>query len=1197
MSFNIDNYISNLTYINKDFNSTWEEILEVVPKLTNKWVPSEANESDPLVVLLKELGIVTDKLNYNIDKNTLESFPDLLTQLRAAYSIFTSMGYVPQWYRSALTSISVVYNGGAGSTTSAGIEDRQKKDFNLPIFTEISDSKTNIIYTLVENKKFTVGTVQQQYIQALEGTINDFEINGNTCIDATYLDSQNRLYFVQPNVAQNGIFISDNSTFSEVSFEDSNYQPEDLEFSQRWRRVTTLYQQLPGSKVFQFGIDPSTGSAYIQFPDDIGNLIQNGIYIKYILSSGSSGNIAANTLTRFVVNPSIEVKESSTSTEVLATVIEANFTLNNGRVVLNGKDPETIEEMQKNYSRIVGTFNTLVTLKDYENFLYNQENSLGVPVVSNIKVSDRTCDLYSTYKVRSLNSNYEIVTKTKQVENNELTAYELRLYPLRPVSDIVDKDSFDKTFEYIKDDSDSTSSIPSDKTFSSQLEAEVASAKAIIHDFKKPSGAPIFLDYSLEGEIYLQKSVSKEEAEEIRNKVKLNIYQHLNARELTFGKEIDFASVMDIIKDSDPRIQFVSLRPIEYRVDQETSDLFNKRAGVGSTTDDKILTKRSVLAGATPWTQYEDLSTYWGSTDITSYDQIKTIASKVDLSEETTSSYIVGPNETLSIIVPGYATETTYTNFTYMYWFEGENALKNASFILAKDTPYKLKGNEFIRIYSRRPTDISKTDYVLAELTAGTIISSNVALGKDTNYSLSDASKPVNMTAEVAVSVLKRDVSKLENTQDASKGIKIATNSQGLCDVLNSNTKTRYTLNIGEYLLWAYNTDPVLEVGTIGEGNTIIINGQSPFSEGANEIKVLDSSAKEVSYKTCSNDLLSYQANTVYSFGENYVLRLISDTNTKPWKDFKDAQGVFDLEKVTSIEYAEGIKDKYDESLNSKEALAEYVNSLLNSDSTRVSQLPGILEGDKYQASLNLALIIGPEKCQKLAKNQNLVLVLGDKSTQAITNKYLQTSISVVYPGGQALTLSDKEAAVLTLRTFSGNKDTTKFERDSFLQVTGDQLNIPVVSGMDDNQQPYFVFAARDIYGSVNYVLARGNQTINITRDSTGTTEGKLVCEAVGPLYQIKKDATTAIGQEISTLLGSSSWKLLTSSDLYDQDGCPIYIPTKSELIENPTEAASFWKGSHICNKYVLPRLYVKEGDPLEDPLEKLVISSMSIKD
>ena len=72
MKFNVENYLSNLSYINKDFESLWNEILETVPKLTNKWLPSEANESDPLVVLLKELAIFADKLNYNIDLSIMD---------------------------------------------------------------------------------------------------------------------------------------------------------------------------------------------------------------------------------------------------------------------------------------------------------------------------------------------------------------------------------------------------------------------------------------------------------------------------------------------------------------------------------------------------------------------------------------------------------------------------------------------------------------------------------------------------------------------------------------------------------------------------------------------------------------------------------------------------------------------------------------------------------------------------------------------------------------------------------------------------------------------------------------------------------------------------------------------------------------------------------------------------------------------
>ena len=109
MEFNVENYLSNLSYINKDFPSLWNEILETVPKLTNKWIPSEANESDPLVVLLKELAIIADKQNYNIDKNILELFPATLTQLRSAYNVYESLGYTPDWYVSATTGITITY--------------------------------------------------------------------------------------------------------------------------------------------------------------------------------------------------------------------------------------------------------------------------------------------------------------------------------------------------------------------------------------------------------------------------------------------------------------------------------------------------------------------------------------------------------------------------------------------------------------------------------------------------------------------------------------------------------------------------------------------------------------------------------------------------------------------------------------------------------------------------------------------------------------------------------------------------------------------------------------------------------------------------------------------------------------------------------------------------------------------------------
>ena len=97
------NPVNGLSYTNKDFNSIYNEQLDLVKELTDKWDPSMSNESDPGVVLLKENAILADKENYNIDKNVLELFPASVSQYGNARQLYDSLGYEMHWYRSATT--------------------------------------------------------------------------------------------------------------------------------------------------------------------------------------------------------------------------------------------------------------------------------------------------------------------------------------------------------------------------------------------------------------------------------------------------------------------------------------------------------------------------------------------------------------------------------------------------------------------------------------------------------------------------------------------------------------------------------------------------------------------------------------------------------------------------------------------------------------------------------------------------------------------------------------------------------------------------------------------------------------------------------------------------------------------------------------------------------------------------------------
>lgn len=106
-----NNLISNLSYTNKDFNSIYVELLDLVKKLSYKWDPTISNESDPGVLLLKLMAICADKNNYTADKTILECFPESVTQEQNARKLFEQLGYTMHWYRAGSTDISIRWVG------------------------------------------------------------------------------------------------------------------------------------------------------------------------------------------------------------------------------------------------------------------------------------------------------------------------------------------------------------------------------------------------------------------------------------------------------------------------------------------------------------------------------------------------------------------------------------------------------------------------------------------------------------------------------------------------------------------------------------------------------------------------------------------------------------------------------------------------------------------------------------------------------------------------------------------------------------------------------------------------------------------------------------------------------------------------------------------------------------------------------
>ena len=252
MITNKDLDIQNISYTNKDFGQIYPELVELAKKLTNKWDPEETNESDPGIVLLKLAAFLGDKLNYNIDKNTLEQFIVSATQEKSMRRLTEMMGYNMKYYNSATTEIGFRYlgkmkaaNDSTDETADTNSIENLSEFFIKAFDTEIK-TEDDIIYTLLEDIQITNSVRQATKKLAIQGHLKELTVLGSDnytdsdLIQLYNLDDQNRIYFPDTDVAENGIFI--------------NREVYSLLHPDYWHKVDNLNDKDLGSKIFKFGV-------------------------------------------------------------------------------------------------------------------------------------------------------------------------------------------------------------------------------------------------------------------------------------------------------------------------------------------------------------------------------------------------------------------------------------------------------------------------------------------------------------------------------------------------------------------------------------------------------------------------------------------------------------------------------------------------------------------------------------------------------------------------------------------------------------------------------------------------------------------------------------------------------------------------------------------------------------------------------
>lgn len=366
----------SLSPTKKDFVQIWNELLEVAGKLSERWDPTSTNESDPGIVILKALAGIADKLNYNIDKNTLEAFMPTAAQEDSMRKLCDMLGYNIKYYQAAQVDVSIKYHNADPSAEEAAA---LQNGLLLPKFSVITNTDQDINYfTINEVPLYLTSTTPSIEVTCMEGQLVKCEsLNDNHVITANQITENNRFYLPETQIAENGIFIYNVFNSSALTGSD------ELEDGTKWEKVDNLNVQQHGSYVYKFGYDSYESRPYIEFPEDYGELFGDGIFIYYARTSGAAGNISARTLTKL----------EFPSTGAWGDVASESISVENLFAATTGANVESIKQAYKNFKKTVGTFETLVTCRDYMNKIYSMTNYLNKPLVSNVLVTDIRNDL------------------------------------------------------------------------------------------------------------------------------------------------------------------------------------------------------------------------------------------------------------------------------------------------------------------------------------------------------------------------------------------------------------------------------------------------------------------------------------------------------------------------------------------------------------------------------------------------------------------------------------------------------------------------------------------------------------------------------------------------------------------------------------------------------------------------------------
>ena len=390
-----------INYTDRDYESLMKDFWSLIPTLTELWKPEAVErldkedvdlwkpeaDADPGVVLGKWLASVANMLGVNVDWLANEIFAPSVSQRKNAEKIFGLIGYELGWYTAARTEVTFTNSSDSDISFNLGFNGANFATLNA--YTDIADNSRVITYNILPStntygatesrSRRTVATsnldvftnTDKVYLKpgesvtrvAIEGELRSYTLSVKDIIANNYI-----IRLPSQHIDTTAIWVKAKASRGSTQF-----------LKTQWIQCSSAAEFVQPEPRFAVTYD-SYSNAQIQISNYLNQLedySDNYLTIFWIDCSGIIGCVGQNVLQNFL--PAIGEAPDEESGILTVSNLSNTVELPNTYTV-TGRSPETAKEAYYNSRNYINTFDSLVTLPDFNRFL-NREAGVDCGLV------------------------------------------------------------------------------------------------------------------------------------------------------------------------------------------------------------------------------------------------------------------------------------------------------------------------------------------------------------------------------------------------------------------------------------------------------------------------------------------------------------------------------------------------------------------------------------------------------------------------------------------------------------------------------------------------------------------------------------------------------------------------------------------------------------------------------------------------